>query len=133
MNTCLKYDATDFLEVILALYSRQSASEISLLKQARKLRKFLSKKMEKGPTPYQGKGKCFGEYRCPNCNKTWSSGNSWANKGQQCEQCLSNVYPYSQRALEKSKGQKDNGRPHRSDLCEKCKEVGGNCRNYWSR
>ena len=47
MNTCLKYDATDFLEVILALYSRQSASEISLLKQARKLRKFLSKKWKR--------------------------------------------------------------------------------------
>ena len=47
-------------------------------------------------TPYQGKKRVFGEFRCQQCNRTWSSGNSWANMGQLCKACNIMVYPYEQ-------------------------------------
>ena len=53
----------------------------------------------KGRTPYQGKNRCFGEYKCPKCWHKWMSGNSWANKGQGCKQCHTIVYPHKQRPL----------------------------------
>ena len=40
-----------------------------------------------GLTPYQGKSRCFGEFKCPVCNRKWQSANSWANMGQKCENC----------------------------------------------
>ncbi|KAF5287504.1 hypothetical protein FQA39_LY04132 [Lamprigera yunnana] len=49
-----------------------------------------------GTTPYQGKKRCFGEYKCPKCKRKWMSGNSWANKGQECIKCRINVYPHKQ-------------------------------------
>lgn len=54
------------------------------------------KQMGKGLTPYQGDRRCFGEYKCPQCNRTWMSGNSWADKGQECQSCKINVYPHKQ-------------------------------------
>ncbi|KAJ8795090.1 hypothetical protein J1605_018677 [Eschrichtius robustus] len=50
-----------------------------------------------GLTPYQGKKRCFGEYKCPKCKRKWMSGNSWANMGQECIKCHINVYPHKQR------------------------------------
>uniref|UniRef100_A0A3P8PSB2 CCHC-type domain-containing protein n=1 Tax=Astatotilapia calliptera TaxID=8154 RepID=A0A3P8PSB2_ASTCA len=51
-----------------------------------------------GLTPYQGKKRCFGEYKCPKCKRKWMSGNSWANMGQECIKCHINVYPHKQNA-----------------------------------
>lgn len=47
-------------------------------------------------TPYQGKKRCFGQYQCENCNRKWSSGNSWANISQMCKKCHISVYPHHQ-------------------------------------
>ncbi|XP_043280721.1 zinc finger CCHC domain-containing protein 24-like isoform X2 [Venturia canescens] len=52
-----------------------------------------------GLTPYQGKKRCFGEYKCPKCKRKWMSGNSWANMGQECIKCHINVYPHKQVSL----------------------------------
>ncbi|XP_063094830.1 zinc finger CCHC domain-containing protein 24 isoform X1 [Cavia porcellus] len=52
-----------------------------------------------GLTPYQGKKRCFGEYKCPKCKRKWMSGNSWANMGQECIKCHINVYPHKQSHL----------------------------------
>lgn len=49
-----------------------------------------------GKTPYQGRKRCFGEYKCPKCKRKWMSGNSWANMGQECIKCHINVYPHKQ-------------------------------------
>ncbi|CAN7992856.1 unnamed protein product, partial [Ixodes hexagonus] len=49
-----------------------------------------------GLTPYQGKKRCFGEYKCTKCKRKWMSGNSWANMGQKCIKCHINVYPHKQ-------------------------------------
>ncbi|CAG9788904.1 unnamed protein product [Diatraea saccharalis] len=49
-----------------------------------------------GLTPYQGKKRCFGEYKCPKCKRKWMSGNSWANNGQECIKCRINVFPHKQ-------------------------------------
>ncbi|OXA50923.1 Zinc finger CCHC domain-containing protein 24 [Folsomia candida] len=72
-------------------------------------------------TPYQGKGRVFGEFRCSQCNRTWQSGNSWANTGQMCQYCQIMIYPYSQRALEKSTSKIDLNKPHPRNLCERCR------------
>ncbi|KAL9703886.1 hypothetical protein quinque_007404 [Culex quinquefasciatus] len=85
-------------------------------------------------TPYQGAARCFGEYRCPKCNRTWMSGNSWANTGQQCTRCDIVVYPHKQRALEKPDGldKSDPTKKHPQELCQKCQSLGYFCgRKQW--
>lgn len=47
-------------------------------------------------TPYQGWKRCFGEFKCSKCLRTWMSGNSWADMGQECTTCKVNVYPHKQ-------------------------------------
>ncbi|ODN01037.1 Zinc finger CCHC domain-containing protein 24 [Orchesella cincta] len=81
-------------------------------------------------TPYQGKKRCFGEYKCPKCKRKWMSGNSWANMGQECIKCHINVYPHKQRPLEKPDGLdvSDQSKIHPQHLCEKCRMVGYYCR-----
>ncbi|CAG2060111.1 unnamed protein product, partial [Timema podura] len=83
-----------------------------------------------GLTPYQGKKRCFGEYKCPKCMRRWMSGNSWANSGQECKKCHINVYPHKQRSLEKPDGLdvSDQSKVHPQHLCEKCKRLGHYCR-----
>ncbi len=51
------------------------------------------------PTPYQGKKRCFGEYKCQRCAKIWSSANSRSNEYQECTKCGSQVYPQKQVGL----------------------------------
>lgn len=81
-------------------------------------------------TPYQGKRRCFGEYTCSSCNRTWMSGNSWADMGQKCKHCQIMVYPHKQRPLEKPNGMdvSDMNIEHPQHLCEKCKRLGYSCR-----
>lgn len=83
-----------------------------------------------GLTPYQGKKRCFGEYKCPKCKRKWMSSNSWANMGQQCVKCRINVYPHKQTSLKKPAGLdvSDQSKAHPQHLCEKCKELGFYCR-----
>ncbi|CAG0896627.1 unnamed protein product [Darwinula stevensoni] len=83
-----------------------------------------------GLTPYQGRKRCFGEYRCPKCKRKWMSGNSWANMGQECIKCHINVYPHKQRPLEKPDGLdvSDQSKVHPQHLCEKCRALGYYCR-----
>lgn len=62
---------------------------------------FQARPKGEGLTPYQGKKRCFGEYKCPKCKRKWMSGNSWANMGQECIKCHINVYPNKQVSNEK--------------------------------
>jgi hypothetical protein len=59
-------------------------------------KKRVQQKPTKGLTPYQGRGRAFGYFKCPTCDREWMSGNSWANMGQECQYCNINVYPYKQ-------------------------------------
>lgn len=52
-------------------------------------------------TPYQGKNRAFGSFRCNYCLRHWYSGNSWANHYQVCKGCNREVYPYRQIKLKK--------------------------------
>ncbi|XP_053609380.1 zinc finger CCHC domain-containing protein 24-like [Plodia interpunctella] len=82
-------------------------------------------------TPYQGQRRCFGMYRCPECSRSWVSSNSWANHGQKCQQCLINVYPFTQRPLDKPGFMdevNDESKTHPKELCEKCMALGYYCR-----
>ena len=47
-------------------------------------------------TPYQGKKRCFGEYKCQKCLKMWKSANSRANESQKCSVCQNQVFPEKQ-------------------------------------
>ncbi len=50
---------------------------------------------------YQGDSRMWGEFKCPDCDRYWASGNSWANYGQKCSDCDIMVYPFEQRPLKK--------------------------------
>ena len=97
-----------------------------------KLRRFIFQARPKGEglTPYQGKKRCFGEYKCPSCKRKWMSGNSWSNMGQMCIKCNILVYPHKQRPLDKPDGLdvSDQTKEHPQTLCEKCKTLGYYCR-----
>ncbi|XP_044738272.1 zinc finger CCHC domain-containing protein 24-like isoform X2 [Chrysoperla carnea] len=92
--------------------------------------KFQARTKGDGVTPYQGRKRCFGEYKCPKCKRKWMSGNSWANMGQECIKCRINVYPHKQRPLEKPDGLdvSDQSKVHPQQLCEKCRLLGYYCR-----
>jgi hypothetical protein len=47
-------------------------------------------------TPYQGKKRCFGEFKCEKCGKEWKSSNSKANETQTCSSCFNQCYPFKQ-------------------------------------
>ena len=81
-----------------------------------------------GKTPYQGPKRCFGEFKCPKCNREWQSGYSWANTGQECKDCNVRIFPYKQSKLEKSDDDKrDPSRNHEQAKCEKCRSLGRRC------
>ncbi|XP_044738749.1 uncharacterized protein LOC123300270 [Chrysoperla carnea] len=90
---------------------------------------------EKKKTPYQGKKRTFGEYKCPKCKRRWMSGNSWANMGQECKECLIIVYPYRQVPLETADETIaiNSNKEHPQDLCEKCKVLKFYCRKLEDR
>ncbi|XP_067933218.1 uncharacterized protein [Watersipora subatra] len=82
-------------------------------------------------TPYQGRKRVYGKFKCRICNREWQSGNSWANMGQRCLNCGNNVFPYAQRALEKSeetKSAEGATKRHPQELCQKCFLLGHHCR-----
>lgn len=51
-------------------------------------------------TSYQGKKRCFGEYKCHVCLKTWKSANSRANESQLCARCHAQVFPLKQKSFQ---------------------------------
>ena len=72
----------------------------------------------------------FGEFSCSKCDNTWKSGNAWEGRGQQCKYCKTMNLPIHLRPLRPPRYPADGiQRPHRKDLCERCKELGYNCRN----
>ena len=71
----------------------------------------------------------FGEFCCEDCNRSWFSGNAWEGKGQQCLQCQKMILPTTLRPLLHRYHNKDR-KPHVQELCEKCQELGYNCRDY---
>ena len=80
---------------------------------------------------YNFSQRMFGEFYCHNCHHGWSSGNAWAGKGQKCKTCQRMVFPKSLRPLKPQSHDDDkNRKPHQQDLCQKCQELGYNCRNY---
>ena len=50
-------------------------------------------------TPYQGRNRCFGEFRCQGCMKVWKSAKSRANESQTCTNCHRQVYPQKQKSF----------------------------------
>ncbi|XP_031640239.1 zinc finger CCHC domain-containing protein 24-like isoform X2 [Contarinia nasturtii] len=90
----------------------------------------LARRKTEGRTPYQGKKRCFGEYKCTKCKRKWMSGNSWANMAQECIKCQIKIYPHKQRPLEKPDGLdvSDQSKLHPQLLCEKCQDLGYYCR-----
>ncbi|CAH0581479.1 unnamed protein product [Chrysodeixis includens] len=73
-------------------------------------------------TPYQGKGRCLVEYRCPQCRRGWMCANPWANYAQECTSCKIMVTPYIQPPLLKPDGldKSDPKKRHPAELCQKC-------------
>lgn len=68
--------------------------------------KLFSRKTFEGRTPYQGKKRCFGEFKCEKCKNEWKSIFSWANKCQKCSKCKSDVFPHKQVCVEQNSDKK---------------------------
>ncbi|XP_033636916.1 zygote arrest protein 1-like [Asterias rubens] len=94
----------------------------------------------------------YGFYTCPRCHRGWESSYAWCFKGtnnpssgQQCQTCKIMVKPHKVERLKCSicgmsgslcdcdRGERhvDINKPHRSDLCERCKR-GQRC-NFTAR
>ncbi|XP_058060911.1 zinc finger CCHC domain-containing protein 24-like [Anopheles bellator] len=84
-------------------------------------------------TPYQGKCRAFGRFKCEKCNREWSSAHTWANCWQKCFDCNVQLYPFRQWKLKKrnNSGVAEPGKKHQSSLCGKCQMLGHPC-SKWS-
>lgn len=76
--------------------------------------------------------KMFGNFKCKNCFKVWSSGNTWKNYAQKCSNCDEYVYPYQRKLKAISNSKSKVKRPHVSEFCEKCIELNDLCTKYRS-
>ncbi|XP_065181571.1 uncharacterized protein LOC135812177 [Sycon ciliatum] len=101
-----------------------------------------------GLTPYQGVGRCWGEFKCMKCRCTWSSSNTWRDKAQKCTICREYIYPfrqdprrlrlprpprpapYAQRTPRPWGGPPSRPLGHNQADCEKCVELGFSCIKY---
>uniref|UniRef100_A0A0P4WS13 3CxxC-type domain-containing protein n=2 Tax=Scylla TaxID=6760 RepID=A0A0P4WS13_SCYOL len=97
------------------------------VKESKGRNKEMPGQKKKALTPYQGKRRAFGHFYCEECDKEWTSANSWANCYQICRDCDSRVYPYKQLRLQKGEGDTKKRKPHRMDLCQRCIETGTRC------
>ena len=43
---------------------------------------------------FDGRLRSYGHYKCKDCNRNWSSGNSWVGKWQACHSCGNKIYPH---------------------------------------
>ena len=43
---------------------------------------------------FEGQLRSYGHYKCKDCNRSWSSGNSWVGKWQACHSCGNKIYPH---------------------------------------
>ena len=83
--------------------------------------------LEKRRLRHGSDGKRFyGHFKCDDCSNGWTSGNTWQGYTQGCDSCKIKTWPYKVYHLEQSTNNSV-GKPHRSDLCEKCRELGYNC------
>jgi hypothetical protein len=83
-------------------------------------------------TPFQGSSthRVFGEFKCRNCRRKWSSAASWVDKWQKCKGCEAKCYPFQQHVLDQREfGDNivEEKRPHDVTRCEKCIELGRIC------
>ena len=69
----------------------------------------------------------YGHFQCENCSNQWQSGNAWQGYKQDCKNCGISNWPLKVYHLEQSVDPLD-GKPHKSELCGKCQELGYNCR-----
>ena len=84
--------------------------------------------LEKKILPKGSKQKRFyGHYQCEDCSNRWKSGNAWQGYTQDCKSCSKTNWPFKVYHLEQSVDPLD-GKPHKSELCGKCQELGYNCR-----
>jgi hypothetical protein len=72
----------------------------------------------------------FGKYFC-GCGNNWASGNAWAGAWQKCRKCHAKVMPDDLQPLQPGNSrQYEDRRPHETDLCQRCLQLGYNCQNY---
>ena len=71
----------------------------------------------------------FGEFRCNDCKRSWSSGHAWIRMGcgltQKCRQCKTAIVPFKIR--HKKKGGRKNHGPHDQSGCQVCLEFDEPC------
>ena len=71
----------------------------------------------------------FGEFTCSACDRSWKSGNAWEGRKQQCQDCSTWNLPVNLRPLRPPLHFRTIQKPHPEDKCERCKELGYNCRS----
>lgn len=84
----------------------------------------LSDSEQSSPSSY------FGDYRCRNCGRTWTSTLSWPDAYQKCKHCNTVVYPHKQRPVMPDDFQRDGNRGHPQELCERCVTLGYYCARH---
>jgi hypothetical protein len=77
-------------------------------------------------TPYQGDDRRYGHFHCRSCNRRWTSGHSWKDCGQRCQDCEMFIYPHTQDPLISNKSNHSVS-PHDVSRCEKCIQLGHSC------
>ena len=74
-----------------------------------------------------------GSFYCTKCANYWTSAHSWILYKQKCFYCNKKVFPYSLKQHQNWGSSKQTGGPkknHKKELCDKCKELGYECKNF---
>jgi hypothetical protein len=77
--------------------------------------------------------KSFGRFHCGNCEKEWLSAHTFKMYKQACIECgeyIMSRYMWVNTESQEKQTPDDDGKPHRSDLCEACHK--GVCRRMHS-
>lgn len=72
----------------------------------------------------------FGNFKCE-CGNSWVSANAWEGMRQGCKKCGYKTLPHNLRPLKFNDDDDEGSKPpHIQHLCEMCKKLGYNCRNF---
>jgi hypothetical protein len=76
----------------------------------------------------------YGYFKCESCGHYWESAASYKGYWQKCandkngwQKCGQEVFPFRQRALQRNDDERNSGRPHNVQGCQRCQVLGRKC------
>ena len=73
----------------------------------------------------------YGHFKCEHCYRTWTSAYSYRGYGQKCMKCGVDTLYHRPHLISYHKYGSGRDKEHRQEFCEKCEEMGQNCKKHF--